>query len=76
MEINSLKVKISEDSRKFEELHYMEEELSKLTISYKLVITQSEKYKSEISSLKVKMSDDAHRFEELQYMEEEISRLS
>ena len=71
-----MKVKISEDSRKFEELHYMEEELSKLTISYKLVITQSEKYKSEISSLKVKMSDDAHRFEELHHMEMELTRLS
>ena len=71
-----MKVKISEDSRKFEELHYMEEELSKLTISYKLVITQSDKYKSEISSLKVKMSDDAHRFEELHHMEMELTRLS
>ena len=45
-------------------------------MSYKLVITQSEKYKSEISSLKVKMSEDSSKFEELQYMEEEISRLS
>jgi len=54
----------------------MEEELSKLTISYKLVITQSDKYKSEISSLKVKMSDDAHRFEELHHMEMELTRLS
>jgi len=71
-----LKVKISEDSRKFEELHYLEEELSKLTMSYKLVITQSEKYKSEISSLKVKMSEDSSKFEELHHMELELTRLS
>ena len=71
-----MKVKILEDSRKFEELHYLEEELSKLTISYKLIITQSEKYKSEISSLKVKMSEDSLKFEELHHMEMELTRLS
>jgi len=47
----------------------MEEELSKLNTSYKLVLTQSEKYKSEISSLKVRMSEDSQKFEELHHME-------
>jgi hypothetical protein len=32
---------MSEDSHKFEELHHMEEELSRLSSSYKLVITES-----------------------------------
>lgn len=36
---------MSEDSHKFEEMHHMEEELSRLSLSYKSVVTQSEKYK-------------------------------
>ena len=37
----------------------MEEELSKLSISCKLIQSQSEKYKIEINFLKVKMSEDS-----------------
>ena len=58
------------------EVNNTEEELTSLNQSYRLVISQSEKYKLEINSLKIKMSEDAHKFEKLYQIEEELSTLN
>ena len=58
------------------EVNNTEEELTSLNQSYRLVISQSEKYKLEINSLKVKISEDANKFEKLYQIEEELSTLN
>ena len=58
------------------EVNNTEQELTSLNQSYRLVISQSEKYKLEINSLKVKISEDAHKFEKLYQIEEEFSTLN